>query len=96
MKVKVAVTAVSGKKEKEQGWVRFTPINGKWVWEDFGAHFNLNLLTKFVAPGLYELDLENSALGFGERPKYQVEAVKFLERSRSWRLIHKLSKIKIA
>ena len=41
MKVKVAVTAVSGKKEKEQGWVRFTPINGKWVWEDFGAHLTL-------------------------------------------------------
>ena len=44
----------------------------------FWGAFNLNLLTKFVAPGLYELDLENSALGFGERPKYQVEAVKFL------------------
>lgn len=76
MKVKAVVTAVSGK--KDMGWVRFVPADGKWQWGDFGAHFQKEFLAQFVAPGLYELDLENSALGFGERPKYQVEAVKFL------------------
>lgn len=77
MRVKVVVTAVSGKKEK--GWVRFIPADGKWKWDDFGAHFaKEEFLAQFVAPGLYVLDLENTALGFGERPKYEVESVELL------------------
>ena len=77
MKVKVSVSAVSGK--KELGWVRFIPVNGKWEWNDMGAHFDKEkFLAQFVAPGLYVLDLENTALEFGERPKYEVEGVELL------------------
>jgi hypothetical protein len=77
MKVKAVVTAVSGK--KDMGWVRFVPADGKWKWDEFGAHFQKEeFLAQFVAPGLYVLDLENTALGFGERPKYTVEGVELL------------------
>ena len=77
MKVPVLVLGVSAK--KEQGWVRFIPINGRWSWDDMGAHFDKGkYLNLFTAPGVYKLDLENVTTEFGARPKYEVRDVELI------------------
>lgn len=57
----VAVLAISQKKDKDMGWIRFSTITGR-NWRDLGAHFDkAKFGAIFTAPGLYKISYVNNA-----------------------------------
>lgn len=75
--VKVAVVAVSQKKER--GWVKVQTLDGK-SWSDMGAHFDkeqFGELFREDRAGLYEIEFKNVA-NFGENSKFEIVAAKCL------------------
>ena len=75
--VKVAVVAISQKKEK--GWLKLATLDGK-SWGDMGAHFNKENFGELFCEdgaGLYEIEFQNVA-NFGENSKYEVVRAKCL------------------
>lgn len=77
--VKVAVVAISQKKEKEKGWVKLDTLEGK-SWSEMGAHFDKTEFGELFCEdgaGLYEIEFKNVA-NFGEKSKFEVVAAKRL------------------
>lgn len=77
--VKVAVVAISQKKEKEKGWIKVATLDGR-SWTDMGAHFDkeeFGELFREDRAGLYEIEFKNVA-NFGENSKFEVVAAKCL------------------
>lgn len=77
--VKVAVVAISQKKDKDKGWLKIETLNGK-SWSDMGAHFDkeeFGELFREDRAGLYEIEFKNVA-NFGENSKFEVVAAKCL------------------
>lgn len=75
--VKVAVVAISQKKEK--GWIKLATLDGK-SWNDMGAHFDKEEFGELFfedGAGLYEIEFQNVA-NFGENSKYEVVRAKCL------------------
>ena len=73
MKEIVAVIAISVKKER--GWIKCATAF-KSSWQDLGMSFDKGKFANiFVAPGLYEIEFENSA-GFGSPASYTVSNAK--------------------
>ena len=71
--VRVAVVAISQKREKEKGWLKLATLDGR-SWSDMGAHFDKEEFGELFCEdgaGLYEIDFQNVA-GFGENSKYEV------------------------
>ena len=77
--VKVAVVAISQKKEKEKGWIKVATLDGR-SWTDMGAHFDKEEFGKLFCEdgaGVYEIEFKNVA-NFGENSKFEVVAAKRL------------------
>ena len=77
--VKLAVVAISPKKDKDKGWLKIETLNGK-SWSDMGAHFDkeeFGELFREDRAGLYEIEFKNVA-NFGENSKFEVVAAKCL------------------
>lgn len=75
--VKVAVVAISQKKEK--GWLKLATLDGR-SWSDMGAHFDKEEFGELFCEdgaGLYEIEFQNVA-NFGENSKYEVVRAKCL------------------
>lgn len=71
--VKVAVVAISQKKEKEKGWIKVATLDGR-SWTDMGAHFDKEEFGGLFCEdgaGLYEIEFKNVA-NFGENSKFEV------------------------
>ena len=76
--VKVAVVAISQKKEK--GWLKLATLDGK-SWNDMGAHFDKEEFGELYCEdgaALYEIEFQIVA-NFGEKSKYEVVRAKCLE-----------------
>ena len=68
MKETIVVLAISTKKEK--GWLKVATVRDSWG--DLGMHFDkVKFSNVFVAPGLYDVEVDNNA-GFGQNPAYEV------------------------
>ncbi|TVW55403.1 hypothetical protein AZJ83_04065 [Streptococcus pneumoniae] len=77
--VKVAVVAISQKKEKEKGWIKVATLDGR-SWTDMGAHFDKEEFGELFCEdgaGLYEIEFKNVG-NFGENSKFEVVAAKCL------------------